>query len=424
MEDKKIVSLIDRYLSRHAVKGTLLDQKPDPDLNQIIVIPAFEEESLLPALKSLYACDRQKHSAEVIVVFNASENNEPISLALNKKAEEELNEWYSSLSKPWFKLQLIVEDKLPQKHAGVGLARKIGMDEAVRRFKKLGKDGLIVCFDADSKCLPNYLKAIERHFEVNEKTSACSIYFEHPLSGNEYNDSVYQGITAYELHLRYYKQALAFAALPYAYHTVGSSMAVRASAYCTQGGMNKRKAGEDFYFLQKFIKLGNFSELNTTKVIPSPRPSHRVPFGTGRAIAEMQENNRELNISYAWENFLILKEACHKVEKWYQGEVSTHPLLVQFHGQLKWEKAIEEIRANSSSAEIFKNRFFKWFDAFQCLKFMHFLRDVHAPQKPLLKEVPKLLRACGNENTNQQESLHSLLLQLRKIDQKAGSNFG
>jgi hypothetical protein len=201
-------------------------------------------------------------------------------------------------------------------------------------------------------------------------------------------------------------------------------MAVRASAYCVEGGMNKRKAGEDFYFLQKFIKLGNFSELNTTKVIPSPRPSHRVPFGTGRAIAEMEENKRELNKSYAWENFLILKEACYKVENWYQGEAITHTLLVQFYGQLKWEKAIEEIRANSSSAESFKNRFFKWFDAFQCLKFMHFLRDVHAPQKPLLEEVPKLLRACGNENTNQQESLHSLLLQLRKIDQKTGSNFG
>lgn len=423
MEDKKIVSLIDRYLSKHSVRGALLEQKPDPDLNQIIVIPAFEEESLLLSLKSLYACDRPKYSVECIVVFNASDNSQPSTLALNRKAKEELLEWYSSLIKPWFKLQLIVEDKLPQKHAGVGLARKIGMDEAVRRFMQLGTDGILVCFDADSKCQQNYLKAIEKHFE-EEKTTACSIYFEHPLSGNEYDGSVYQGITAYELHLRYYKQALAFAALPYAYHTVGSSMAVRASAYCAQGGMNKRKAGEDFYFLQKFIKLGTFSELNSTKVIPSPRPSHRVPFGTGRAIAEMQANSRELNKSYAWENFLILKEACHKVENWYQGEVITHPLLVSFYGKLKWEKAIKGIRSNSSSAVNFKKRFFNWFDAFQCLKFMHFLRDVHAPQRPLEEEVPKLLRACGEAAPEVRHNLQSLLLQLRKIDQRTTPNSG
>ena len=53
-----------------------------------------------------------------------------------------------------------------------------------------------------------------------------------------------------------------------------------------QGGMNKRQAGEDFYFLHKIIPLGHFGEINTTRVIPSPRPSDRVPFGTGRAVRD------------------------------------------------------------------------------------------------------------------------------------------
>ncbi len=34
----------------------------------------------------------------------------------------------------------------------------------------------------------------------------------------------------------------------HAYHTIGSSMAVRCSAYAKIGGMNRRKAGEDFIF--------------------------------------------------------------------------------------------------------------------------------------------------------------------------------
>ena len=53
--------------------------------------------------------------------------------------------------------------------------------------------------------------------------------------------------------------------------------------------MNRKKAGEDFYFLQKLFDAGHFSECNTTRVIPSPRPSDRVIFGTGPAIREYLE---------------------------------------------------------------------------------------------------------------------------------------
>ena len=75
-------------------------------------------------------------------------------------------------------------------------------------------------------------------------------------------------IAAYELHLRYYTHGLRFSNLPYSFQTVGSAMAVRCSAYQKQGGMNKRKAGEDFYFIQKIIALGGYSELNSTTVFP------------------------------------------------------------------------------------------------------------------------------------------------------------
>ena len=68
--------------------------------------------------------------------------------------------------------------------------------------------------------------------------------------------------------------------LPYSFHTIGSAFALTASAYTRQGGMNRRKAGEDFYFINKLIKGEIFGEINDTKVIPSPRISDRVPFGT------------------------------------------------------------------------------------------------------------------------------------------------
>ena len=61
-------------------------------------------------------------------------------------------------------------------------------------------------------------------------------------------------------------------------------MAVRPEAYMKQGGMNRRKAGEDFYFLNKIMSLGGFGECAETTIYPSPRTSKRVPFGTGQAV--------------------------------------------------------------------------------------------------------------------------------------------
>ena len=79
---------------------------------------------------------------------------------------------------------------------------------------------------------------------------------------------------------------MTFAGLPYSYHTIGSAFAVTAKAYARQGGMNRRKAGEDFYFINKLIKGENFGEITNTTVFPSPRTSNRVPFGTGKAIVD------------------------------------------------------------------------------------------------------------------------------------------
>ena len=150
------------------------------------------------------------------------------------------------------------------------------MDEALRRFDDIGRtEGIIAGYDADCRCETNYLTALERHFHEHPRSSGCSIYFEHPLQG-QLSPQIYEAAAAYELHLRYYIQALRYSGFPHAHHTLGSCMAVRADAYCEQGGMNKRKAGEDFYFLHKIIPLGGFTDLTATTVHPSPRPSDQV----------------------------------------------------------------------------------------------------------------------------------------------------
>ena len=68
-------------------------------------------------------------------------------------------------------------------------------------------------------------------------------------------------------------------------------MAVRAHAYARQGGMNRRQAGEDFYFMQKLVDGEQVENIAEATVFPSARLSHRVPFGTGKALSDAVEES-------------------------------------------------------------------------------------------------------------------------------------
>ena len=306
---------------------------------------------------------------------------------------------------------------MPQKHAGVGLARKIGMDEAVSRFAKIKQDkGIIVCFDADCTCAPNYLIEIENAFK-KYAPKAMSIRFEHPLSGVEFDQKIYDYITDYELHLRVYKNAIAFAGLPYGYHTVGSSMAVSVMDYCKQGGMNKRKAGEDFYFMQKFIQLGPIYELNSTCVYPSPRVSDRVPFGTGRAIGERVNGSVDHLLTYNMQSFYDLKELTSVVPKFYESfdEIVRLPVAIKcFFKEENLISKLLEIKRESASLTTFVKRFYAWFDAFQLLKFVHFARDEFYPNQPINSVAQQLLIDLKQNNVSVNNT--DLLRTYRAID--------
>ncbi|HIN39067.1 MAG TPA: hypothetical protein EYM84_02195, partial [Flavobacteriales bacterium] len=252
----------------------------------IIVIPIFNEPDVISTLESLKACHLPNDPVEVILVINNSENGKTETIKQNELTRQEIIAWLKKNKTPKLTFNLMLENKLPAKHAGVGLARKIGMDEALYRLGKSGKNGIIACLDADCKLDSNYLETISGLYGQGEFTSG-HLYFEHPLEEEEAN--IREGIINYELGLRYYVQALKFIQYPYAYHTIGSCMITSAKTYALSGGMNRRKAGEDFYFLHKIFPLGGHKTFNKTCVYPSPRISDRVPFGTGRAMGKWMD---------------------------------------------------------------------------------------------------------------------------------------
>ncbi len=405
------------YLQKSALYPPLIESTPSKNLGLIVVIPCYDEPDLIRSLKSLVECELPESDVEIIVIINAPETADEVLIHVNQKSYDDAMAFAKTQSSKNLNFH-IFNISFPPKHAGVGLARKVGMDEAIRRFKHLPKDGIIICFDADSECDSNYLIEIEKAFLQNPKAPGAAIYFEHPLEGTQYQEDIYKGIIQYELHLRYYCNALRFAGHPFSFQTIGSSMAVRSNIYQAQGGMNKRKAGEDFYFLEKIIPLGNFIEINTTKVIPSPRPSHRVPFGTGKAILQWLDTKE--NTSYNLETFKDLKLVFESISDLYNTNnlkliYEIYPQTFRnFMNETDFENSIKQIRANTTSEASFTNRFSKWFDLFMCLKFVHHCRDHFYPKAILSGSIMNLFSLLNVELLT--ESDKTLLFALRAYD--------
>lgn len=407
------------YLQKQALYQPFFYQRVSKNLGIVVVIPAYKEEFLLLSLMSLKKCKLPLADVEVIVVVNDSILDNAKTKKLNQKIFEQATAWSEKNSRPRMRFRILYKGELPKKTGGVGLARKIGMDEACYRFGKAKvKKGIIVCFDADSKCEENYLVAIEHHFKKHPRTSACSIHFEHPIRGFDFEEPVYQAIIAYELHLRYFINVQEWVGFPFAYQTIGSSMAVRSDYYQKQGGMNRRKAGEDFYFLQKFIALGNFTNLNSTTVIPSPRISDRVPFGTGKAVGEILEQKGQYD-TYNILTFKDLKIFVKQLKIIYNLENSWKTLdlpnsVTQYLELQNFDERLAEIRQHTTSFSTFKKRFFHWFNAFQVMKFAHFARD-HFYENVSV-ESAALTLLVERKIALKEEDQKSLLLLYRNLD--------
>ena len=420
------------YLQRYAYPKRLIEFPPASNLGIVVVIPCYWEPDLINSLQSIRDCVPPGQHVEVIVVINQPENVSSEIHGQNEKTWREALNWTRQQNCSWLTCFIVWEKELPKKYAGVGLARKIGMDEAVRRFDQIKHpNGIIVGFDADCQCDPNYLVAIEHHFQDNPKSPGCSIYFEHPLEGNFPSDQI-EGIIHYELYLRYYVNALQFAGYPFAAQTIGSAMAVRSQAYQKQGGMNKREAGEDFYFLNKIMALGNYTALNTTRVIPSPRSSNRVPFGTGRAIGEwLRDHTCKV---YAPSTFVDLRKFLNSLDGYFaksqddlEDWIRQMPQSIQsFFANHEGIHQLNAANRQSASIATFRKRFWQWFGGLKVLQFIHYSRDHFYPNVPVTEAASWLAREL-NICPVPISDPRTLLLEYRKFDRngvKSSLNFG
>lgn len=353
-----------RYLEQ---KAHLHEDWKDWDMGfapkALICIPMLGEPKPEMPLSSLRG-DIEK--VGVIVVINHKKSASKEIKQANEYTFERLCRFREQ--HPAIRLKIIRAYDVEDKIAGVGWARKLAMDAAVSHFSlRHNPHGLIVALDGDCEVEEGYVSGLLELAKAN-KDKAFSFHFEHPFHEEK-------AIMEYELHLRLYKHLLAWAGHPHSQYTVGSSMACSAQAYARHGGMNRRKAGEDFYFLQKFIQAGHWEYYPKSVVLPSGRFSDRVPFGTGRAMLQ-HADGQEIK-TYNFKSYLVVEQFIkYALSCFDQNTTYTYPVeLSGAFAQNKVDVALEMCQRSVSDHTAYPKRFFQWFDAFKAMKMLHHLRD-------------------------------------------------
>jgi hypothetical protein len=385
-----------------------------------VVIPALAESNGIIGSLSSLALNPPSFLSRflVLVVVNHREDASHSDKVDNGKSLELLADFQrtnSDMCLAWVDAASTGYE-LPGKHGGVGLARKIGMDLALRLLNP-SVNPLLICLDADTVVEPNYLQAIESHFAVHSAGGAV-IPFCHRSGGTPEEE---RAIIRYELYLRTYILGLSLACSPYAFHTVGSAMACRASAYVKMGGMNTRCAAEDFYFLQHLSKVVGVAAVQGTCVHPSPRQSHRVPFGTGRSVSRLVAGDPQAVMFYRRECFDILGSWLQLIRE--QNDADEHELLQKarlissslaaYLEEAGFPRSWSGFRKQFRSSDLRLKAFHDWFDALKTMKCVHHLSDhAYARCQPEMV-VPELLGAAGLPQPAAQREQLSLLQQLQ-----------
>ncbi len=377
-----------KYIQKHPT----YNQYPVPAdfrYGMVVVIPCFDEPNLVTTLNSLMHCTPTQRPVAVLVVVNSGELSSETAVQNNLNTYNQLIAFAHEHNQPLLSFHALLCPNLPRKHAGVGLARKIGMEWAVRGFLQSGNsNGVIVSLDADCTVSVNYLQSIEHQF-ATYRPNCCVFNFQHRT--HEATPALQSAIKQYEQYIWYFRNALKAIDFPYYYHTIGSAFAVLADAYVRTGGIGRQQGGEDFYFLQKLFFLGHTVEMTNTYVYPEARFSDRIPFGTGPALEKITTSTDGLLRVYSVEAFQALKcffllriQFYNQPHHVVQGLIANLPASIQeFLADNNLLSAIAESNKNSATAATFEKRFFHHFDAFFIIKYLNFAHTTHFQLTPI-----------------------------------------
>jgi uncharacterized protein YjaG (DUF416 family) len=420
---KTLPDYVTKYLNKFASNKWQIGTNLNRDFEMIVVIPAIDEFSNIKKLVKSILNNDSRYFDKTLIMFVV--NNGVHSSIEIKEANKKSLQYISKIAdrkdgdEALFNINKNTKltfsfvdastsgNELPSKEAGVGLARKIGMDLALNYFCYEHPKQTLVCLDADCEVSDNYISMLYEKIHQN-KIDAASIKFEHQLNNSE---EINKAIINYEIFLRFYVLGLKYANSPYSFFTIGSSMACSVQAYCNIGGMNKKKAAEDFYFMEKLSKNYLIKNINNCAVYPSSRGSWRVPFGTGQRVNRFLSNTQNDYLLYNPVSFSILKEwlsffTNSESQSALSYLVGADKIYSGLKGFLESQNFVADwtrIMLNTKTSEqLIKQKSF-WFDGFRTLKLVHYLRDHSLGLSPMFNALDELFALIGVNAPSERE---------------------
>lgn len=405
------VRVMEKYLQHYAepVVGAIEQLPAGPAWENVLVIPACNEKPRF--LRTPPPCAGRSLT---VLVINETIGAEPGVTANNQLLADAVR---TGFERTWQSPQaqglslwrdtsahrdLLLVDRFSEGRkfaagGGVGLARKTGADIALGLVRRQRiRSRWIHCSDADVRLPHTYFTCVSG--QASERTKYAALVYPYRHVGGAGTDGAVTAATQrYELALRYYVAGLSFAGSPYAFHTIGSTMAVDAGAYAKVRGFPRRDAGEDFYLLNKLAKVGSVLTLdegmNCAAIEIAARRSDRVPFGTGAVvdrIAAMNDPDREYRYYHPgiFELLGVWLQSLPGI--WRSGAVfslsgqkrqTVEPRRALFSAleAMNADKALAHAFRQSRDLQQFLRQMSTWFDAFRTLKLIHALRDTCLP---------------------------------------------
>lgn len=464
-------AVVAKYLARYAVPEIAAAGRIPGPYAHVCAIPAMDESAdLLDGLRGVHVAGPDAWLA--IVVVNATDAAAPAVHARNRallaalctsgaRAERIADApatWLVRAALPGVDL-CVIDRASPgwrfPADQGVGLARRTGCDLALALYAAGAlRTRWIHMTDADVTLPADYFAAAAR---ADADSVALTYGFWHGSS--PVHDAWVDAATGlYEIYLRYHRLGLAWAGSPYALHTIGSTLAVDARAYAAVRGVPRRQAAEDFYFVNKLVKLGPVREPDGAPIAIRARRSARVPFGTGAAtqtIAGELTAGRVYRVYHprvyavlgAWLDAMeAFAAAGHAGQAGQAGpagpaapagpagdDVLDRALaagavawrltgeeqgaLAQALASLEARPALLDARTRARTPAALRRRLHDWFDGFRTLKLVHAVRDAGLASLPwheALRQAAFLDRVSVPADTRDAAALAGALVPLRQ----------
>ena len=366
---------INQYFKKHSTNFPYINnyKVKKESYKYFIIIPIFNEyDYILQTLKSIDK-NPQIYLDELLVVL-------VINNSINDSDDIKNNNFktHKTISNQKYHYEYLIIDSyskknaLGKKHCGVGVSRKIGMDFAIYFSRE---NSILFSLDADTLVSEKYFETITNCFD-KMKIKACTINFKHQKAKNLIIEKI---IREYEEKLKNIADLIYKSGSPYGYVSMGSALACKTSAYMLVGGMSKKKATEDFYFLQSLAKQTKIYKIKKILIFPSSRDERRVYLGTGYRIKEFKDNQKFINLDYSKEAYYNLNIILTLVDEMWGKDFSVfnkkinkicNQKVINFFEDNNFKDIWVKFCKETDNKNQFILFFNQWFDALKTIKFL------------------------------------------------------